>query len=379
VVVSKIVFIDDEPDPIRTLVNSCARGRFEFFDPKTPSELTKGLDAAKSADLLVLDFFWGAQDDQAAALIDDNGLSILRKWFRVVKDSRPPTALVSNHIEKVLLSATPAGKRHIDAKKLGVEWVGEKDDFDSILELANESERIAVATKSMRRVRRANSERNTRHPALEFLCVSVLGAPKKARWKATLERQVDSSRPPQFISLGETACSREIMAWLLHNVLPYPSFLLTDLHAAVRLGIELSSFEKLACSERKSRLSVAIKEALYSGPLDRFLGRRWWRAGIDYLVWTLSQSPEGYSKSVARLGGRGIKMLGLEDPVVLSDADLVETDKVAESSACVRAQDEDFPPNVEPAWVPKTLAANDITLRNKVIFDDQATLVERRR
>jgi hypothetical protein len=71
-------------------------------------------------------------------------------------------------------------------------------------------------------------------------------------------------------------------------------------------------------------------------------------------------------------------MLGQREPVIVSDADLVETSEIAETSDCVRAQDDDFPPDVDPAWVRIDLAREDARLAAKVVFDDRELLADPR-
>ncbi|MEF3130115.1 hypothetical protein OS035_01385 [Rhizobium sp. 268] len=113
----------------------------------------------------------------------------------------------------------------------------------------------------------------------------------------------------------------------------------------------------------------------YRGPLNEFLGRRWWRAAIDDLSWNLSQDEHGYEAALGKLNvGENITWLMQSEPVLLSDADLVETDEIAEASECVRVTDEDFPANVDPAWVLIKLVKEDKHLRAKVVYEDRDLL-----
>jgi hypothetical protein len=62
---------------------------------------------------------------------------------------------------------------------------------------------------------------------------------------------------------------------------------------------------------------------------------------------------------------------GFDEPVLVSDADLVETGEVAHAQECVRITDEDFPANVEPAWVRIADVRENRDLAAKVIFEDR--------
>lgn len=112
-----------------------------------------------------------------------------------------------------------------------------------------------------------------------------------------------------------------------------------------------------------------------SWPLANFIGRRWWRAAIDDLAWQLSQDDEGFRRAFEKFAGATtISWLEQAEPVLLSDADLVETLEIADAKACVRVADEDFPANVDPAWALITSARQDKLLAAKVVYEDRELL-----
>lgn len=78
-----------------------------------------------------------------------------------------------------------------------------------------------------------------------------------------------------------------------------------------------------------------------------------------------------------RGGQEQIDFLTQNDPVIRSDADLVETDEIVEARLCVRATDEDFPADVEPAWVLISEVRDNRKLAAKVIFEDQEVLKDK--
>ena len=75
---------------------------------------------------------------------------------------------------------------------------------------------------------------------------------------------------------------------MLHRILPYPCFLMDDMHlrstTSRRRGIP--SRNALA---RSSRLGECLGAVKYVGKLSDFMGRRWWRAGVEEVVFRLAQ------------------------------------------------------------------------------------------
>jgi len=103
---------------------------------------------------------------------------------------------------------------------------------------------------------------------------------------------------------------------------------------------------------------------------------RWWGAGIDAIEWGLPRQKEARTQALRQLVAPvALVELEFSDPVVVSDADLVETDEIAPASDCVRASDEHFPPQAAPAWVKITDAKQDRALARKVRQEDQRDLV----
>lgn len=95
-------------------------------------------------------------------------------------------------------------------------------------------------------------------------------------WRADAVEHVTRCRPPMAPRQGSSS-SRQLLRWLLQRALPYPTFLLTDGRAAMALDVTAPEFATL--SEEP-----ALSMCRYEGPLATFLGRRWWRAGIDHLI-----------------------------------------------------------------------------------------------
>lgn len=369
-----IVYVDNEPNELvqKATLEQKARIRPFVFDKSNPEENEAAFAAASDASLLLFDFF--LLDEQVPSENSENGLSLFNKWRSVISADRPVTVLVSSDLEKAIGEPIgPVERHHVLAQRLGVEWIGDKSD-QAIADTIARVIALADASIAIRQVLEAvegNDSGDSAPLHVERICFDVLGASKDARWANSAQRQVDRARPPRIEtpSAGFGA-ARPIVAWLVGHALPYPSFLISDAQAAVRLGLTPASFRSLV--EAKAE---AFGLVCYDGPLRSFLKRRWWRAGIDDLVWKESQGPEPYRERLQNFAGAiQLDWLEMADPVVVADDRLVETEDIADASQCVRATDEDFPSNVDPAWVSLEEAKGDRILAAKVIFDDRPLL-----
>jgi hypothetical protein len=113
----------------------------------------------------------------------------------------------------------------------------------------------------------------------------------------------------------------------------------------------------------------------YTGILKGFAGPRWWTAAIDAFDWELPRDNTGRTSALEKLVAPiPLAELGLVDPVVVSDADLVETDEIDALENCVRASDEYFPAPALPAWVRISAARDEVALARKVRVEDQHEL-----
>jgi len=383
---SDIIYIDDDPQQLLVAARAHRAGnRFcEFIYP-----VLDGVgEAAVAANLWVFDFFNDDANRQILNLagVNSNGLSVFQELRHLVGDARPPTVLLSNDLEAALGSEINLARRHILAEEVGVEWVSPKvqpsgDVIAELLALAN-----AVA---------ALRENSAQLAAVEpIVYVSTLARyalklPQNVEWTRAAVRDVAAWRPP--IWLGERIDQRpaalrqhfpiqpdlrsvrSVVAWLIRQALPYPSFLVRDWHIAVRLGVPLGTVRAALGAE--TRLMKRLRHALYKGVLANFDGSRWWSAGVDAIAWELPRQKELRSEALrALIYPIPFAELGFIDPVVVSDAELVETGEIAPAAECVRAADEYFPPHAPPAWIRVEDARHDKVLARKVKLEDQSEL-----
>lgn len=368
-----IVYVDNDPDSFTHLIPELEENRVGTFIYSEEYPAEDALEPAKEAKVWLFDFF--LVEPAHAQSKDENGLSLFQKWQAAVVEGRPTTVLISSALESAVKEPLgPVERHHVVAQRRGVEWIGDKsiETWRRVVQLADGATVIGDALKPAQEEGKPLGTYE-----LEQLCYDVLQVPKDAAWGNSAQRQVDRARPPREIPLAPAATARALLGWLISHVLPYPSYLLTDAQAALRLQVAPESLRAIVDSDDADSASARelLDPSMYRGPLADFLGRRWWRAGVDDLVWNLSETEDGYRAAMEARAGKAVLIwLDHSEPVLVSTDDLVETEEVAEANDCVRVTDEDFPANVDPAWVRIDAARENRELRAKVVFEDRELL-----
>lgn len=359
-----ILYVDDDPEGL--LGHARLKRVNDRFDEYLPDSLNEAAKVAPKANLWVFDYFTVEHERNEPSLdgTGRSGLGVFHQLRRVVGDARPPSVLVSSHLEAAI-GRFDYARRHIIAEQLGVEWVSAKvahkpsDPIDEVVALANAVATIRNAHRSFGQVKPA------RYTAA--LAQSVLGLPVDVIWSNAAVLDVDSWRPPV------SAVPRDLVAWMVRQVLPHPSFVVRSPHLAARLGITVSCLTEAI--KKKTLLSSMLKGMSYEGILDGFDGPRWWSAGIDTIAFDIPRDSVARSSYMKRLVAPVVlEELLAGDWVVVSNEELVETDELAPVTECVRASDEYFPSQA-PSWVKIEDAKQSKVLARKVRLEDQAELV----
>jgi len=385
-----IVYVDDEPAPLLAAARAARIGNriIEFL----PDALGDAQVQAAGSNLWVFDFFNDPIDDARTGFerSTSNGLSIFQQFRYLVGESRPPAVLISNDLQAAVGGDVDVDRRHIMAEQLGVEWIAHKAPPGGGGVLP-ELTAIADAVKAVRGLAQDMKTIGPADYVAEF-SHRVLALSRTADWTRLAVRDVATWRPPSWPTPTadlrpqpvrdtvpidpEQRAARAIVAWLIRQVLPYASFLVSRRHVAVRLGLSLACLD--AASTQNTALRRMLRKVRYKGILADLPGERWWGAGIDQLAWQLPRESEAKTAKLAGwVSPAPLAELGFADPVVLSNSDLVEIDEIAPAVECVRASDEHFPPHAPPAWVRIEDARQDRALARKVRLEDQESLEQR--
>ena len=156
--------------------------------------------------------------------------------------------------------------------------------------------------------------------------------------------------------------------WLLHQVLPYPSFLWAEHWIAARLRISVDALRGVLAGN--SDLARDLESMRYSGILAGFLGDRWWRGALEDYVWELAG---GYRAEEQRLREALTKRAGMDlDPidanpaVVCVDKELQPTGQFLSPMTAVILRPDHWSPFADSAWMDVETVRDDPILRSMV-------------
>ena len=327
----------------------------------SPHQIAEHIDAAETALLWVFDFYY-EEDQGVTGVFDENGLSELSKLREGISGPRPFTVVLSGHLERMLKErgVAPIPRRHTQATALGVDWLAEKNDAEEEAVI----ERIAASLIE-------TSEKLKSRSSLSDL----LRIPEKS-WAAIAERHIRTARPPSLqkdnSNSGDALQSdairsicRDAVTWALHVLFPYPGVLISDAQAAALLEVKLVGFRRWVSDTGKE----LVDECEYKGILSGHLGRRWWRAGIEDLLWQINDDAS-FDKGRIAKGLSSDDFTNVSSPVVCHNEELVETEEIVSAEDCVRLAGFDFPSHVDPVWVKQELVLNNRRLTDLVVYDD---------
>jgi hypothetical protein len=364
-----ILFVDDRAHELSHTVR-LAFSQQCAVDIQDPEELRKS--AVLNADLILVDFDladWHAavkddeSDEPIARRAPQDGLALIAQLRSIGETvSRPrPTAYAIDTAQRGKLPGGQSweGAPHLLARALGVEWVFEKGVIDSSDQVVD----LAKAARLLPRSWPKAAPRATR--ALHQL----LGLDSNAKWSMRAAEQMSSCEPP----LQETAVATRglsILRWMLHGVLPYPTFLIDDRILALRLGVSSPSLRLTL--QNNTAFERMLAPAAYKGILARFLGNRWWRAGVDSIVWNRTKGSADAIKLTDDLISRfpTLDSLALSHPVPLLDDRLRPSDAVAEVTSAVEVRPDGWPTYAERAWVALEDVIDNDQLRALVVDAD---------
>ena len=167
--------------------------------------------------------------------------------------------------------------------------------------------------------------------------------------------------PLQAISQGNVLTA---IRWLLLVALPFPGCLceFRDIAVSLRLDPDWAASN----ARFRHKIKSAFRRAAYRGSLATFQGARWWKSGVDAIVWERTAGKFFDRDVLKKLAGEMIglsagrlKTIDAESPVLTVDADFRRTDTVMDIADAVQIQPDDWPPSVENPWIAiSTIQAN---------------------
>lgn len=366
-----LLFIDDVIEDVESLARLCQRQvdvLQRSFDDVDETDLDQ-------ADLILIDFNlkdWASKDRAPeVTLRPADGLAvveILRSYYRSTKSDRPVAlAVLSGDLASLTHPFPPSRREHMVADLAKVDWAFQKGKSTKVLssQLISLAEAVQQLPKSW--PRDSNSDKDK-------VLHNLLAIPQ-ADWNQVAAGDVSRCFPP-IRELSTWSHGIAFLRWMLQRVLPYPAFLLDDAQVALRIGISIKSF--CAAMENNRRFKRWLHPALYSGVLSQFRGRRWWKAGIDALLWELSQqkpfSKNDMGAAIMKIAPEAV-LLKQTNPVACVNIDY-EVVKIAEAAQCVRLRPDDWPLFADSAWAERKLVIADQSLLMAVEDFDERTELE---
>jgi hypothetical protein len=283
----------------------------------------------------------------------------------------------SGELERMSGRSPVFGREHVIARQARVEWVMSKLEAQrpapqrklmSLLELA-------AAVEAIRRVEWISlSERQGILGAVG----SLMGLREGDDWFEHALRMAVEFRPPiQSLGSGD---GMSLLRWLLHIVLPFPSFLVDASEVGLLLRVDPGwCYGELDSS---SPLRAVLSEFEYRGVLAKFLGRRWWRAGVIEKVRStlgpLRHQSTALAQEVAtwaRVDADVLPVIREPIPVRVVDPEFRLTGEVIDASCAVRLDPEDWPEPLARPWISIDVVREHPTLVRYVVASDLERVV----
>jgi len=342
-----ILHVDDVPDDLRTWrdeVNAAGNVQLEVRHPNDVS--AQDLVDARAVLVDVKLDSWPERDNLTTlSLKPANGLALIavlqEHAYELSKDTARAFALYTAVLKELARGLVP--RPHIVARAHNLEWVFDK--AEAAPSRIAQVTQLAAAVEALPQPWPGDSlEKAT----------SALGAwlalPGQVSWHEAAWRSVLRCRPPMH-EFAEHTHGIGVLRWMLHRILPYPCFLLDDVHLAARLRVSVLSLRRELDTE--TALRDLFAPAVYGGQLNQFLGRRWWRSAIDAVVFDLAKDdPANLDLLHSQLKDKASTIEffdgGLAFPVI--DSEYRVKDTLAGPKDVVEVVPDNWPPFADSAW-----------------------------
>jgi hypothetical protein len=364
-----ILFVDDTPEEVETYKELI--GNLADISIVHPDEVNA--DRLVASHLVLIDYkidYWPAREEvKQVGLRPLTGVAlaaILRDYVNNLKQNSSPVAfgILSGRIQELSSGLPVEHRRQVLAANNNLEWIFSKSNSVTV---AKQAVSLADAVSRLPKDWGTGPAPNVARDQL-FSLLSLYNS----EWQLRAIEDVERCHPPLH-ELSEWSHGMAIVRWLLHLILPYPCFLLDSWQLAQRFRIRAESLDHVLESEALQKL---LTSASYSGILSSFGGQRWWRSGIESILW---DATEGRSFDVPALhsylktAAPEIEPIAIEDPVICLDENYGRAELLSRRDA-VRIQPDQWPSFAEPAWTSIKRAQEVPTLKTLVVEQDRDAL-----
>ena len=337
-----VLMIEDNPsgvpERIRDLLAERENVEVELLHPSDVTE-----EILRVAAVVALDHqleYWEERESlSSVALQPRNGIAlaaVLRSCLAPEEIGKDVTAfcLLTGHPDD-LAGRSPYERRpQVLARSKDLEWVFSKEQPK---EIADQIASLAQCVGLIREV--TGGARVSPRRIIE----TALGVDAIADLSDQLWASIERCQPP-LVEIDEWKVPMYLVRWLLHRILPYPCFLLDNLHLAARLRVTPESLR--ACAGGESDFAKILDTCRYTGVLREFAGDRWWAAAVDALLWEKRNagtiSLQDLQTQLLADSGNSLEFVSFREPVVYLDEKL-EPAGMEDLSNTVRLQPDDWP------------------------------------
>jgi hypothetical protein len=368
-----ILVVDDEADVFARRTKLLSPSLRRGVVVRHPDEVT--IEDLESAKLVLVDFWlhtWAENTDEPVlAKKIPNGLALLSVLQQHLAEAKDPTAFAI-HSEDLRHLSRPYGTQqrvHLLARAYNLDWAFEKSPTDTPKATFEMAHILAAAVAELPEKWDDKNADEARETIRQLLAI-----PEDAPWSAQAWRDSEAAHPP----LDEMTLRVHgilLIRWLLTRVLYYPCFLINRFWLAARLGATPESID----ASLNGPLKKFLAPALYTGLLEGFAGRRWWRAGVESLLWQAAGQKSAGTPELRSLLKSKHKVLlepaSHDYPVSCINGDYLPLDHVYDPALTVRLQLDDWPAHADPPRTTIETARADPRLSALVMLADRKHLI----
>ena len=350
-----ILIVDDEANDLDHV-----RRAFEALgavDLKHPQQVVP--EDLAEASLVLVDYemrHWDERFEQTTASMQpQNGVALAAIYRSFAKErfNRPmAVALYSGRLSE--LSKIPSETRpHVLASLTSLEWVFPKVADDSASpedDTARLAERATWLAEAAEALPNAWPEE---FDAVRAQVEELLDSPQDPDLSETCWKAVSRCHPPMF-EMSSSSHGIWFLDWLLHDILPYPTFLFDRMSLAAALQLAPTGVDALIAAD--SAIAEQLRQAEYTGILSRFDGQRWWGPMVNALITRVRGDDRETNLGVLFAAGvGGVDVYPGDDPVVCYDAKLAKLPDLYERREAIEIRPDLWPVFARPAHAPRTL------------------------
>lgn len=360
-----ILFVDDVIDQVDAIARLCedkASILRRSFDDVEAADLD-------TADLILVDFNlkdWEKREHLTQlTLRPGDGLAVaetLRSYYRAKKAAKPVAiAVLSADLVSLTAPFPPTSREHMVANLAKIEWA-----FQKASPIAGTARQLLSLADGVRQLPASWPHDSTSQK--DETLHKLLSLPE-ANWTSAAVMDVARCHPP-VQELSTWSHGLAFLRWMLQRILPYPTFLLDSAQVAIRLGIEPDSFR--TGREQNPKFAEWLAPTVFGGLLHDFREARFWRAGVDSLIWELTQENPFDRPALAKAIREKLpdaRPITVKNPVASVDKNY-DFVGVADASECVRLRPDDWPLFADSAWALKLIVQENEALQ--IALEDES-------